>query len=75
MFGQSNFITHNSCDRRPRLHSNAFITEKQLYPSQFGNENCLKPYPSLLFVEICKEMVSGVFMLQRDYSSRVNHGI
>ena len=50
MFGQSNFITHNSCAGRPRLHSNAFITEKQLYPSQFGSENCkLKVLPFFAF--------------------------
>ena len=40
MFGQSNHNSDNSCDRKPTRHSDAFMTKKQLYPSQFGRENC-----------------------------------
>ena len=39
VFGRSNFDSRNFCDGEPRLHSNPFITKKQLNPSRFSNKN------------------------------------
>ena len=38
-FGYKPFLAAQTCrDREPRLHSNPFITKRQLYPSRFEKE-------------------------------------
>ena len=65
MSGRSNFKGRNCCDREPRLHSNPFITKKQLYPQAgfLGN----KKY-KLVVLPLFAFRTLQVFLVQRDLS-------
>ena len=60
------FKGRNCCDREPRLHSNPFITKKQLYPQAgfLGNKNY-----KLVVLPLFAFRTLQVFLVQRDHSS------
>ena len=65
-FGRQIF-SRNSCVSEPRLHSNPFITKKQLNPSRFGSNKNYKLIDTLLLFALCNKH-DRVFSMQRDCS-------
>ena len=59
-FGQSNFNSRNSCNNERRLHSNPFITKKQLKPSMFGNTNYKVTVSPVFVFRTLQQMLCGV---------------